>query len=102
MPVLKNPRHERFVQLLASGKTVTDAYEEAGYRRNDGNGPALARTEEINGRVTEIKSRWRLRPIEQKWRPERKLAAVARVWPILAGNPASPTVISDQKFAVDF
>jgi hypothetical protein len=54
MPVLKNPRHERFAQLLASGKTATDAYEEAGYKRNDGNGPALARTEEINGRVTEI------------------------------------------------
>jgi hypothetical protein len=50
MPVLKNPRHERFAQLLASGKTGTDAYEEAGYRRNDGNGPALAGTEELNGR----------------------------------------------------
>jgi hypothetical protein len=26
----------------------------AGYKRNDSNGPALARTNEINGRVTEI------------------------------------------------
>ena len=31
MPVLKNPRHERFAELLASGKTATEAYGEAGY-----------------------------------------------------------------------
>jgi len=52
--MLKNSRRERFAQLLASGKTATDAYELAGYKRNDSNGPELARTEEINGRVTEI------------------------------------------------
>jgi hypothetical protein len=54
MPILKNSRHERFAQLLASGKTATDAYEEAGYKRSDSNGPALARTAEISGRVAEI------------------------------------------------
>jgi hypothetical protein len=27
MPILKNIRHERFAQLLASGKTATDAHE---------------------------------------------------------------------------
>ena len=31
MPVLKNPRHERFAQLLASGRTAVDGYEEAEY-----------------------------------------------------------------------
>ena len=54
MPVLKNVRHERFAQLLASGKNATDAYEEAGYKRNGGNGPAMARTLEIKDRVTEL------------------------------------------------
>jgi phage terminase small subunit len=54
MPTLRNPRRERFAQLLASGKTATDAYELAGYKRNDSNAPNLARTDEINGRVTEI------------------------------------------------
>jgi phage terminase small subunit len=34
MPVLKNLRRERFAQLLASGKTAADAYEEAGYKPN--------------------------------------------------------------------
>jgi phage terminase small subunit len=32
MPVLKNQHRERFAQLLASGKTATDAYEQAGYK----------------------------------------------------------------------
>jgi phage terminase small subunit len=32
MPILKNPRHERVAQLLASVKTATDAYEQAGYK----------------------------------------------------------------------
>jgi hypothetical protein len=54
MPVLKNIRHERFAQLLASGKNATDAYELAGYRRSDSNGPTMARTEQIRGRVAEI------------------------------------------------
>jgi hypothetical protein len=31
MPVLKNPRHERIAQLLASGKTATEAHQLAGF-----------------------------------------------------------------------
>jgi hypothetical protein len=54
MPTLKNSRRERFAQLLAGGKTATDGYEEAGYKRSDSNGPALARTPEICRRVAEI------------------------------------------------
>jgi hypothetical protein len=54
MPTLKNSRRENFARLLASGKTATDAYEKAGYKRSDSNGPALARTPEISGRVAEI------------------------------------------------
>ena len=32
MPVLRNPRHEKFAQALAKGKTATEAYVEAGYK----------------------------------------------------------------------
>jgi hypothetical protein len=69
MPTLKNPRRERFAQLLASGKTATDAYEEAGYKRSDSNGPALARTPEISGRVAEITG--------ERWKQEQKAGAIA-------------------------
>jgi hypothetical protein len=54
MPALRNIRHERFAQLLASGKNATDAYEAAGYKRSHSNGPALAKTEEISARVAQI------------------------------------------------
>jgi hypothetical protein len=54
MPVLKNIRHERFAQLLASGKTAKDAYEMAGYKPSDSNGAWLARKNDISSRVAEI------------------------------------------------
>ena len=34
MPTLKNPRHERIAQLLASGKTATEAHQLAGFKRD--------------------------------------------------------------------
>lgn len=37
MPVLKNARHERFAQARANGKTVDDAYVDAGFKANNGN-----------------------------------------------------------------
>src|SRR5215470_12661174 len=67
--MLKNQRRERFAQLLASGKTATDAYEEAGYKRSDSNGPTLAKNEEIRGRVAEITA--------DLWKLEQASAAVA-------------------------
>lgn len=32
MPILTNPRHERFAQELAKGKSATEAYEAAGFK----------------------------------------------------------------------
>jgi len=33
MPVLRNPRHEKFSQLIASGIKPTEAYVSLGYRK---------------------------------------------------------------------
>lgn len=54
MPVLKNPRHERFSQELAKGKTAGEAYVLAGYKENRHNAAALARKQHILTRVAEI------------------------------------------------
>lgn len=54
MGVLKNARHERFAQAIATGKTVTEAYVIAGYKDNDGNASKMAAKPEITGRVKEI------------------------------------------------
>ena len=37
MPVLQNPRREKFAEGLAAGKSAAEAYELAGYKPNYGN-----------------------------------------------------------------
>jgi len=54
MPVLSNARYERFAHLLAQGKAAVEAYEQAGYRRVDGNAVRLAKKPAIAGRVQEL------------------------------------------------
>jgi len=54
MPVLKNPRHERFAQPLASGKTATDVHEKAGFKRSRFSASHLAARPEIGTRVHQI------------------------------------------------
>jgi len=54
MPVLRNARHERMAQLLAQGKSATEAYAEAGYKQNSGNAIRLKGNESISARRAEI------------------------------------------------
>lgn len=56
MPALANPRHERFAQELAKGRTATDAYEIAGYKPNDGNAATLKGNQRISDRVAELQN----------------------------------------------
>lgn len=57
MPVLKNARHEAYAQARAKGKTVDEAYIEAGFKANRGNAARLNANESIRKRVEEITSR---------------------------------------------
>jgi phage terminase small subunit len=57
MPVLKNPKHERFAQELAKGKTQVEAYAHAGYKPHDGNSFRLSGNERILARVSELLGR---------------------------------------------
>lgn len=54
MPVLSNPKHERFAQELAKGKTADEAYELAGYNRHEGNASRLRGNEKVVARVAEL------------------------------------------------
>lgn len=58
MPVLNNPRHERFAQALASGNSQTDAYLSAGYDADPETarraGSRLMTNGDIVSRVTEL------------------------------------------------
>lgn len=54
MPILDNPKHEAFARALAEGSSLVDAYERAGYARNDGNAARLNGNDRIRGRVLEL------------------------------------------------
>lgn len=57
MPVLDNPKHERFAQELAKGKTADEAYQLAGYKADRCHASRLAAKGNVRARVTEILER---------------------------------------------
>jgi hypothetical protein len=54
LPVLRNPRHERFAQALAQGKTADAGYKNAGYKPNRHNACRLKTNEHIKARILEL------------------------------------------------
>jgi phage terminase small subunit len=54
MPVLANPRHERFVQYLAEGRTATEAYALAGYKPSRANASHLLDNPDVIERLRQI------------------------------------------------
>jgi phage terminase small subunit len=68
MPILKNPRHERFAQELAKGKSASEAYELAGFKANDGNCIRLKGNERVASRVAELQQRAAARvEVDKQW-----------------------------------
>lgn len=57
MTALSNPKHERFAQELAKGKTATEAYVIAGYKPNQPNAARLISNDMVKARVAEIQER---------------------------------------------
>lgn len=54
MPLLKNPRHEKFALALAEGKSATDAYALAGYKPCRQNAHRMTTKDDIQARLAEI------------------------------------------------
>lgn len=61
MPALSNPKHERFAQELAKGKSQAEAYSAAGYAPSEPNASRLTRNDKIQTRVAEIQERGAIR-----------------------------------------
>lgn len=57
MPSLANPRHERFAQELAKGKSATEAYAEAGYEESRSSASRLLTNANVQARVAELQER---------------------------------------------
>ena len=54
MPILRNPRHEKFATEIVAGKSAAEAYELAGYKPNYGNCIRLKGNERVSARVAEL------------------------------------------------
>jgi len=54
---IKNARHERFAQELAKGVSASEAYVNAGYKKNDGNAVRLKGNEKVGARLVELQER---------------------------------------------
>lgn len=57
MAALSNPKHERFAQEIAAGKSAAEAYGIAGFKPNRHNAAALARQQHVITRRDEILAR---------------------------------------------
>jgi phage terminase small subunit len=56
MPTLRNPKHERFAQLVASGMTASAAFRQVGYKAPQ-NSPRLRNNELVAKRIEELQAR---------------------------------------------
>jgi phage terminase small subunit len=56
MAPLRNVKHEKFVAALLEGKTALDAYEAAGFARDDGNSARLRRNPKVAERLAELQA----------------------------------------------
>jgi hypothetical protein len=54
MAPLRNAKHERFAHELAEGKSMSEAYQMAGYRPNRSHASRLVTNGNIKGRVAEL------------------------------------------------
>lgn len=57
MATLANPKHERFAQELAKGRSQAEAYAEAGYAPSEPHASRLASNGKVGARVSEIQER---------------------------------------------
>ena len=57
MAILSNPRHEKFAQGLAHGKSAINAHEQAGYKPDRGAASRLSANVSIQARVAELQGK---------------------------------------------
>lgn len=100
MPALENPRHERFAQELAKGRSQVEAYGLAGYMIDDGAASRLSGNVRVQDRVRELLDRAASRAeVSKSWVMER-LMANARM--CLGEDPLIVPGTEDAEGSVEF
>jgi hypothetical protein len=54
MDALPNPKHEKFAQYVAAGKSQSEAYVAAGFKQDGANANHLAKREDVAARIQQI------------------------------------------------
>lgn len=54
--IIDNPRHEKFAQLVASGKGYAEAFKKAGYAPDARNARTLAKHNQVHARIAELQA----------------------------------------------
>lgn len=77
MPVLKNPKYERFAQEIVAGTQTDIAYERAGYRPSRNNAHRLKAHPQVRSRIEELLKVGEVRVVQVL-----EKAALTREWVI--------------------
>lgn len=72
MAALTNQKHERFATEIAKGRSQTEAYEKAGYKRNDSHASRLVKDGKVQARIAELRERTVAKVVEK--------TAISRIW----------------------
>lgn len=96
MPMLQNPRHEKFAQLRADGVPAGPAYKEAGYNASYSNALKLSRNEKVSIRIDELRRRVAgKQEISRDWIVSKLRAIVeANITDIASWGEAVPTLVT--------
>lgn len=90
MGPLKNEKHERFAQLVASGMSMTGAYREVGYSNSNSGSAKLARRPEVAARIKTLFRMVSLRTAAAVSRNISKSIPLGGSYPPPAERPINP------------
>lgn len=101
MPVLADPRHEAFCQARLNGRTIDQAYKDAGFKANRGNAGALNAKQHIKARMEELlKERHQKAEEEGRWSAQALFGKMNDLIDKAAAAGDIKTAIDGQKFVL--
>lgn len=95
MPLLRNPRHEKFAQLRADGMPIMAAYQQAGYAPSNSNSVRLNGNERVSARIDELRRQASTnQEVTRDWVVAKLRAIVdAKITDIASWGEAVPTLV---------
>jgi hypothetical protein len=101
MPILEDPRQERFAQLVAAGATRTNAYRGAGYKGKtpSHDAGAVMRREGVRDRIEELQAE-QMKNLRQRQLDAATAQNIDRDWVLKKGEQVFATAMMRCKYGV--